>query len=343
MSTIHDVAKAAGVSPMTVSRVFRGASYVRAETRQRVLDAAAELNYVPNAVARSLRQSRSGLLAFIITDMKNPLFYDMARGAEDAAHAADMAIVLGNSDDDPAVEARYLRVMAEHRVDGILLVPTPTSAATAMPQLPARVDLILLDRRPPGVNAGLVSCDTRTATRDLCHHLFALGHARVALVGGMPEVQSWRDRLAGHADAHGEAERVLDDALVIPGDYRASGGRNAVRKLMASPSPPDALIAASTQVLDGVLEELAVLGLRVPEDIAVSCVDDPGFPSFFRPRFTFVEQPGYEMGAEAVRLLMNGIQNGHLRQTDKVFPAQLQIGESCGERLPKSHGAVLAP
>ena len=133
--------------------------------------------------------------------MKNPLFYDMARGAEDAAHAADMAIVLGNSDDDPAVEARYLRVMAEHRVDGILLVPTPTSAATAMPQLPARVDLVLLDRRPPGVNAGLVSCDTRTATRDLCHHLFALGHSRVALVGGMPEVQSWRDRLALHPHA----------------------------------------------------------------------------------------------------------------------------------------------
>src|SRR4028119_813681 len=113
MSTIHDVARAAGVSPMTVSRVFRGASYVRAETRQRVLDAAAELNYVPNAVARSLRQSRSGLLAFINTDVLNPLFYDMARGAENAAQAAGMTIVLGNSDDDPALEAKYLQVMAE--------------------------------------------------------------------------------------------------------------------------------------------------------------------------------------------------------------------------------------
>lgn len=342
MSTIQDVARVAGVSPMTVSRVFRGASYVRAETRQRVLEAAAELNYVPNAVARSLRQSRSGLLAFIITDMKNPLFYDMARGAEDAAHAANMAIVLGNSDDDPVVEARYLRVMAEHRVDGILLVPTPTSTATAMPHLPTRVDLVLLDRRPPGVDAGLVSCDTRPATRDLCHHLFGLGRSHVALVGGMPEVQTWRDRLAGYADAHTGAGRVVDESLIIPGDYRATGGRDAVRKLMASPSRPDAIIAASTQVLDGVLEELGVLGVRIPEDIAVSCVDDPGFPAFFRPRFTFVEQPGYEMGAEAVRLLMNGIQIGHRQDTDRVFPAHLRIGESCGEQLPKSHGALLA-
>jgi LacI family transcriptional regulator len=316
---------------------------VRAETRQRVLDAAAELNYVPNAVARSLRQARSGLLAFIIPDMKNPLFYDMARGAEDAAHAANMAIVLGNSDDDPAVEARYLRVMAEHRVDGIVLVPTPTSTATDMPHLPERVELVLLDRRPTGVDASLVSCNTRSAARDLCHHLFALGYSRVAMVGGMSELQTWLDRLEGYLDAHREAGRVIDDSLITTGNYRAEAGVEAVRKLMALSAPPEAIIAASTQVLEGVLEELAVHGLRVPEDIAVSCVDDPEFPAFFRPRITFVEQPGYEMGAEAVRLLMHGIQAGHLQQTNKVFPARLKIGESCGELLPRPHGALLAP
>ncbi len=340
MSTIHDVARAAGVSPMTVSRVFRGASYVRAETRQRVLDAAAELNYVPNAVARSLRQSRSGLLAFIITDMKNPFFYDMARGAEDAAHTANMAIVLGNSDDDPVVEARYLRSMAEHRVDGILLVPTPTSTAVGMPYLPAGVDLVLLDRRPSGVDAGLVSCDTRTAACDLCLHLFALGRSRVALVGGMPEIQTWRDRLAGYEDAHREAGRVVDDGLVIPGNYREEGGSEAVRELMAMPTRPEAIIAASTQVLDGVLEQLATLGVRIPDDMAVSCVDDPGFPPFLRPRFTFVAQPGFEMGAEAVRLIMNGLMTGNHQHTDTVFPARLQIGESCGERLPRAQQAT---
>jgi LacI family transcriptional regulator len=343
MSTIQDVAKAAGVSPMTVSRVFRGASYVRAETRQRVLEAAAELNYVPNAVARSLRQSRSGLLAFIITDMKNPLFHAMARGAEDAAHAANMAIVLGHSDDDPTVEARYLRVMAEHRVDGILLVPTPTTTAMDMPYLPARVELVLLDRRPMGVEASMVSCNTRSAARDLCHHLFALDRTRVAIVGGIPEMQTWLDRLEGYLDAHRETGRTIDDSLITTGNYRAEAGIDAVRKLMALPEPPEAIIAASTQVLDGVLEELAVLGLRIPEDIAVSCVDDPGFPMFFRPRITFVEQPGYAMGAEAVRLLLDGIQAGHHQHMNKVFPAHLQIGDSCGEQLAKSRGAVLAP
>lgn len=343
MSTIHDVARAAGVSPMTVSRVFRGAAYVRAETRQRVLDAAAELNYVPNAVARSLRQARSELLAFIIPDIKNPLFYAMARGAEDAAHAANKAIVLGNSDDEPAMEARYLQSMAEHRVDGILLVPTATTTAADMPHLPARVELILLDRRPPGVDATLVSCDIATATRDLCRHLMALGLRRIALVGGIPEVQTWRDRVVGYEDALREAGLVFDPDLVTTGNFRAEAGVECVRHLMRLPEPPDVIVAASTQVLNGVLDELAEQGLTIPGDVAVCCVDDPGLPAFFRPRFTYVAQPGYDMGVEAVRLLLSRIQAGGGQPANKVFPARLQIGESCGERLPKRHGAVLAP
>jgi len=342
MSTIQDVAKAAGVSPMTVSRVFRGAAYVRPETRQRVLEAASALNYVPNAVARSLRQARSGLLAFIIPDIKNPLFYDMARGAEDAAHAAHMAIVLGNSEDEPAMEARYLQAMAEHRVGGILLVPTATTTAADMPTLPARVDLILLDRRPPGVDATLVSCDIATATRDLCRHLMALGHRRIALVGGIPEVQTWRDRVAGYEEALREAGLMIDPGLVTTGNFRAEAGVEAVRHLMRLPEPPEVIIAASTQVLNGVLDELAEQGLVIPGDIAVCCVDDPGLPAFVRPRFTYVAQPGYHMGVEAVRLLMSGIQAGGGKPTNKVFPARLQIGESCGERLPKTQGTLQA-
>ena len=211
-----------------------------------------------------------------------------------------------------------------------------------MPYLPARVELVLLDRRPTGVEASMVSCNTRSAARDLCHHLFALDRTRVAMVGGIPEMQTWLDRLEGYLDAHRETGRIIDDSLVTTGNYRSEAGVDAVRRLMALPDPPEAIIAASTQVLDGVLEELAVLGLRIPEDIAVSCVDDPRFPAFFRPRLTFVEQPGYEMGVEAVRILMNGIQAGGGQPTNKVFAAHLQVGESCGERLPKAQGALLA-
>ena len=333
MPTIHDVAKAAGVSPITVSRVFRNGHYVRPETRQRVLRAATELNYVPNAVARSLRQARSGLLAFINTDMLNPLFYTMARGAEDAAQAAGMTMVLGNSDDDTELEANHLRIMAEHRVDGIILVPTPYTTAAHIPTLPAKVPLVLLDRRPSDLAASLVCCDTATATRDLCQYLYTLGHERVAIIGGMLEVPTWLNRLTGYRQAQRAAGRMEDEDLVIHGHYRADSGAAATRELMTSPRPPDAIIAASAQVLYGMLDELAAQGKSIPADVSVCCVDDPALPAFFRPRFTYVEQPGYAMGAAAVQIILEGLRAEATAGKDREFPATLRIGESCGEQV----------
>ena len=297
---------------------------------------------MPNAVARSLRQARSGLLAFINTDMLNPLFYAMARGAEAAAQAAGMTIVLGNSDDDATLEAKYLRGMAEHRVDGIILVPTPSTTAAHIPTLPPKVPLVLLDRRPPDFPASLICCNTATATRDLCRHLFSLGHERIAIVGGMLEVPTWLNRLAGYRQAQREAGRLESEDLVCHGNYRADSGAAATRELMGSVRPPDALIAASAQVLYGVLDELAAQGMTIPDDISVCCVDDPTLPTFFRPTFTYVEQPGYAMGAAAVELILEELRSGTAIRTDQEFPATLRIGESCREQLKSVRSRVPA-
>jgi LacI family transcriptional regulator len=341
MATIEDVARVAGVSAITVSRVFRNGSIVRPETRERVIRAANELNYVPNAVARSLRQARSGLLAFINTDMTNPLFYAMARGAEDAAQAAGMTLVVGHSNDNVALEAKHLQVMAEHRVDGIILVSTPATTSAHVPTLPPNVPLVLLDRRPSDVVASLISCDTTTATRDLCRHLFALGHERIAIVGGMPEVPTWLNRLIGYRQAQREAGRPQSEDLIVPGTYYADSGASITRDLMASASPPDVIIAASTLVLYGVLDELTAIGKAIPGDISVCCVDDPALPSFLRPRFTYVEQPGYAMGAAAVELILEEIRTGTPTYKDREFPATLHVGESCGELERSANRRVL--
>lgn len=332
MATIQDVARVAGVSPITVSRVFGNGNNVRPETRQRVLEAAGALNYIPNAVARSLRQARSGLLAFINTDMTNPLFYAMARGAEDAAQAAGMTLVVGHSNDNAALEAKYLRVMAEHRVDGIILVCTPSTTAVNIPSLPPRAPLVLLDRRPADLAATLVCCDTTTATRDLCRHLFSLGHRRLAIVGGMPEVPTWQNRLRGYRQALHDAGLPASEEVIVHGTYYADSGAAAARQLMNSSRPPDVIIAASTLVLYGVLDELAALGTTIPSDVGVCCIDNPALPAFIRPRFTYVEQPGYAMGSAAVEIVLAGLQGGAMPQPDREFPAALHIGESCGER-----------
>jgi LacI family transcriptional regulator len=191
---------------------------------------------------------------------------------------------------------------------------------------------VLLDRRPPDLDACLICCDTVTATRDLCRHLIGLGHQRIAIVGGMPEVPTWPNRLVGYRQALREAGRSESEELIVHGNYRASAGATATRNLMTSAEPPDAIIAASAQVLYGVLDELAVLGLSIPGDVSVCCVDDPALPVFLRPSVTYVKQPGYEMGAAAVEVILEEMKTGVPVREDREVPASLHIGESCREQ-----------
>jgi LacI family transcriptional regulator len=341
MASIEDVARRAGVSPITASRVVRSHPNVTPATRERVQRAIAELNYIPNGVARGLRQSRSGLIALIITDITSPFFTAVARGAEDAARAAGMKLILGNSDDDAEIEAEYLRSMGEHRVDGVVLVPTEHARQALGNRLPKTMPIVLLDRGVAGVEADLVRCDTGTATRELCRHLWKLGRRRIAIVGGAPSSPTWYERVDGYRAALGEAGYVPSDDLVVPGDYTPDAGGEAVRHLLALSPPPDAIIAANAQVAHGVLDALVAHGRRVPDDIAVAAIDDPLPPSAFWPRLTVVEQPGYEMGKAAVDLILSRLAHPRTQEPARelVFPATLKIGVSCGEEARVRKGS----
>jgi len=337
MASIDEVARRAGVSPITVSRVMRNHPNVREETRHRVLLAVSDLHYVPNAVARGLKQSRSGLVALVITDMVDPFFTVVTRGVEDAVRKAGMMLVLGNSDNDLALEMEYLRVMGEHRVDGIILLPTPRPVDFALPPLPRSIPLVIIDRSLLGVVADVVRCDTASGVKALCRHLLALGHRRIAIVGGLPETLTWQERVSGYQMAMQEAGLRLPASLVVDGNYKADGGAAAVRLLMANPASarPDAIIAAGTKVVGGVLDELVTLGFRIPEDIAVAAVDDPFPKSKFSPRLTVVEQPGYDMGRVAVEMLLSRLPpvSSDAPPREIVFDTTFRIGETCGESL----------
>jgi LacI family transcriptional regulator len=333
MTSVEDVARRAGVSPITVSRVVNNHANVSPAMRERVQRAVAELNYIPNALARGLRQARSDLVALIITDISSPFFTDVARGAEDAARAVGLSLVLGNSEEDPEVEAEYLRVMGERRVDGVILVPTNLATDALSRSLPVRIPVVLFDRHAPGVKADVVRCDTRTGTYLLCQHLLALGHRRIAIVGGMTSVETWTDRVAGYQAALREAGVPTPSDLVIPGDYNRNGGIEAVRVLLGQRERPHVIIAANAQVALGVLDELLAVGCRVPEDVGVATIDDPFPSSSLIPQLTVIEQPGYAMGEAAVRLLTARLDPARRAELphEAVFEATLRIGTSCGE------------
>lgn len=335
MASIGDVARRAGVSPITVSRAIRNHPHVREDTRQRVIEAVQELGYVPNAVARGLKQARSGLIALVVTDMVDPFFSVVAHGVEDAVRQAGKMLVLGNSADDLALEGEYLRIMAEHRVDGIILVPAPRSPGTSTPHLPNGIPLVILDRSLPGIAADVVRCDTSSGTRALCRHLLALGRRRIAIVGGLPDTLTWQERIDGYQEALHEAGLTVPQEFVVHGDYRAESGKAAVAMLMALPQPPDAIIAANSKVVRGVLDALVAMGYRVPEDVAVSAIDDPLPESTFWPRLTVVEQPGYEMGVAAVEFLMTRLEPGQrdLPPREVIFTSTLRPGTTCGEQV----------
>jgi LacI family transcriptional regulator len=318
-----------------VSRVVNKYPHVRRATREKVLRAIAELKYIPNAAARGLKQSRSELIALIITDISSPFYTAVARGAEDAARAAGLSLILGNSDEEPRVEAEYLRVMGERRVDGVILAPTDQAREALTRNLPPGLPVVLFDRSVPGIDTDLVRCNTQDGVRQLTDHLLGLGHRRIAMVGGMPTVSTWPERVAGYTAALRNANLAVHEPYIIPGDYRQESGVLAVQTLLAADPVPQAIIAANAQVGLGVLDELARHGLRVPRDVAVAAIDDPLPNVPFFPRLTVVTQPGYQMGKGAVELLLARLQ-GTRRDAEPwrlVFEARLRVGVSCGEEV----------
>jgi len=333
LAGINDVARLAQVSPITVSRVVRNHPHVRTTTRERVQRAIVELNYIPNGLARGLKQSRSGLIALLINDIYSPFYAPVARGAEDVTRAAGMSIILGNTDEDAGVEAEYLRVMGVHRVDGVILSPTDHAAASIEKYLPRGLPLVLFDRPIPGMSADVVRCDTTAGTYALCEHILALGHRRIAIVGGLPHVPTWRERVSGFEAAFRDSDRQVAPELIVPGDFTRECGSGYIRDRIAEKNMPDAIVAANAQVALGVLSELAARRLRVPHDVAVAAIDDP-LPSVpFWPTLTVVHQPTYDMGRKAAEMLTDRIRHGTDGHTPSeiVFDATLQIGTSCGE------------
>lgn len=326
MAGLEEVARQAGVSPITVSRVIRNHPSVRPATAERVRQVIDELGYIPNAAARGLKQSRSGLIALVVTNLTSPFFADVARGADDATREAGLTLLLINSNDEPEHESAILRVIGEHRVDGIVLVPSPKAAESIAGKIPSTMPLVLFDWKAPGVEADIVRCDVRSAARDLTAHLIEQGHRRLAFVGGLPGLPPWGDRVAGYRDALDAAGIPFDDQMIVDGHFRTVDGVSAVETLLALEERPTAIIAANAQVSLGVLEAISAHRISVPEEIEIATMDDPLPITSFWQRLPCVVQPGYEMGKAAVKLLIARLEDNspNKEARELIFPAVLR-------------------
>ena len=304
MPTIRDVAKRAGVAPITVSRVINNSGYVSAETRVRVEAAVDELGYVPNRLARSLRLNRTNTLALVVTDITNPFWTTVVRGVEDAANDAGFTVILCNTDESETKQDAYLQVLLQKRVDGILFVPASSAAEPVEFVQKQGVPIVVLDRRVPDARVDVVRGDSEGGAYLLVRHLLDLGHRRIAALSGPKTVSTSVERVSGYRRALQEAGLDEGAEQIYYGQFTQRFGYQATQEAFERTPKPTALFAANNFIAIGALRALGDAGLRVPEDTSLVSFDDLTSELVIDPFLTVADQPAYEMGQLAAELLI---------------------------------------
>jgi LacI family transcriptional regulator len=326
--TIRDVAKAARVSPATVSRVLNTSEKVSPDLRDRVLAAVQDLGYHPNSQARSLRTRATTVLGVIISDITNPFFTSMVRGAEDVASKAGFSVVLANADEDLDKERRYLEVAAAEQMAGVLLSPA-SATDTRIDVLTERgIPVVTIDRQLKRTDVDQVMVNNHEAAKEATLHFVEQGCRRIGFIAGRLDTTTGAGRLAGHKAGLTEAGLPLDPELVVSGDFRIDGGREAARKLLSLPRRPDGLFASNNLMTIGAIDALDQAGVRFPDDLALVGFDDMMPSLVLRSTITTISQPTYEIGQRATELLLRRVLGETFPTEHIVLPATLKIRDS---------------
>ncbi|MFD0575631.1 LacI family DNA-binding transcriptional regulator [Dactylosporangium darangshiense] len=259
MSTIYEVARLAGVSPATVSRVMNGMN-VSPERSKRVREAAEALSFRPSRTARTLRRQNSEVIALVIPDIENPFFTSLARGVEDVAQAAGYSVVLCNTDEDHDKEARYLDIAIGANMAGVILAAAGDHSDVSELIERGR-PVVAVDRGPHGFDIDAVTVDNRAGGRSATKALLEAGHRRIACITGPQDVETATGRADGWADALTAAGAPVDPSLLRYANFRVDGGEQAMAKLLELPEPPDAVFVANNLMSVGALQVLAERGI----------------------------------------------------------------------------------
>jgi LacI family transcriptional regulator len=303
VATIYDVARRAGVSPATVSRVFNGVR-VSEEKARLVRRAATELAFTPSRPARALRRRNSEIIALIIPDIENPFFTSLARGVEDVAQAAGYSVVLCNSDEDQTKETRYLEIAESEQMSGVILAAAgDPSAARGLVGRGRHV--VAVDRAPGGLDIDAVLIDGRSGGRLATQALADKGFQRIACITGPPDVESATSRRDGWSEVVGRLADTSADHLHHT-DYRVEGGRRAMSALLDLPQPPDAVFAANNLTGVGALQVLLERGLGPPA-FGLAVFGDLPFALPGPVGIVSVRSPSRHLGETAARLLLERI------------------------------------
>lgn len=328
--TIKDVARESGVNISTVSRALNNGYGVNPQTRQHVLEVADRLGYRPNRVARGLVTGRSHSLALILSDIRNPFFAEVARGAEDAARIGDCDLVLCNSDLDAGKQMQYVHSLLEKRVDGILMNSVSSLSREQQAQLAAcGVPIVLLNRSASNRAFSTVYADNETGGAMAARYLLSLGHRRVAHITGPRQHGNLSDRTRGFLRAMAAGGNPVEPT-VLHGPFNFSGGTDLTSRLLDKHPNVTAVFAGNDVMALGAVRAILDRGLRIPDDISLIGFDNIEFSSVMYPPLTTIHQPKYEMGRAAVEILLRLAHDKHRQMPEqRVLGVELIERQSC--------------
>jgi len=336
VSTIRDVARRAGVAISTVSAVLNRSAPTSAAVVARVEQAIAEIGYMPQRAAQTLRSGRSRLVGLVIPDVANPHFATVARVVENVCLGAGYMTFIYNTDEDSDHEMRILKMMRMQRVAGLILISTRSDArhgARLMAEI--GVPTVLLGSHVAGTPFDILTLDDVEAGRLAMDRLLALGHRRIAVMAGRTGVSTNEERLDGCRRAcarHGLERAAID---IVGADFSEAVAFLETRRLMASARPPTAILSLSNLMTIGVMRGLVSMGLSSPRDLSIVGVDDFEWADIMNPRPTTIAQPIVAMARAAIDALLEQIQTGAAPSGRRLtFAPRLVVRASCAAASP---------
>jgi LacI family transcriptional regulator len=323
--TIAQVAAAAGVSAMTVSNALNGRPGASETTRQRIVETAARLGYVPNLAARGLRGGRTGLIGVLALDLTSQYALEIVRGIADELAAVELELLISATYQDAGREKDRVAFMTSGHVDGVLLIAPALEPATV--KTLRAVPTVVIDPRRLDLPLPRVTVTNYQGTRDSTQHIIDLGHREIAYIGGDPDFESSAERYRGYRDAMRLAGLPVDRRLVREADYSYDGGRRAATSLLKR-HQPTAIVAAADLLALAAIDTARSLEMSVPHDLSIVGFDDLPQAAQSFPGLTTVRQPLHDMGATAVRMLLTRLESGRALTDHMKLPTSLVVRNS---------------
>lgn len=330
MITIKDVAREAGVSIATVSRVFNNVGPVDQETQKRVRVIARKLKYVPNAAGRSLSTKRTDAIGLILPDLFGEFFSEVLRGSDQTVQQSRYHLVVSSSHNNRE-EIRAALTMMRGRVDGLVVMSPQIDSDTLNETLPQSLPVVLLNCHVKSNRFDALNIDNIGGAYSMTRHLLSHGHRMIAILTGTEDNVDAAERLQGYSAALNEAGIRIEPELRIEGTFSEASGYEAARILLSRSPRPTAIFASNDSMAIGALSALRDAGVQVPEEIALAGFDDIPIASYLTPTLTSVQVGIHQLGVKAIETVLHAVRNQNVHKKQQILlPTALSLRESCG-------------